>query len=126
MILSPRSRIGVLAPLLAAVLLAGCGGSSGGGQSLDSISSCLKGKGFSVEQSAGDPSLQEIGYLTVTAPDNSVVMTVSAFSTAAAAKEYYSAPGGNSNGEKETLKGKLDLTGTESGSWAQKFDSCIG
>jgi hypothetical protein len=118
----PRSLIGLLAPGLAAAVLAGCGSS---GPNLDSIASCLKGKGFTVERSAGTPKIKEKGYLTVTSPANEVIQTVALFQDANAAKYYYGATK-SSSGASSTLKGKLDITGTsKEGKWGQKFDSCV-
>jgi len=102
--------------------VAGCGG--GGGTSLDSITSCLKKKHFTVKRSGANATLGSKGYLTVSDADLNVLMTVEVFKDDKSAKASYDYS--RSTHEKATRKGKIVLTGEEKGAAAKKFDSCIG
>lgn len=108
--------------VVAQALVAGCGG-GGGGRSLDAISSCLRGKKFTVKRSGPDRQLQSLGYLTVNDDNLDVLMTVEVFQNAKAAKFSYDYS--RSTHEKATIKGNIVLTGDEKGPDASKFDSCI-
>jgi hypothetical protein len=107
--------------LVAAVLVVGCGG--GGGQSLDSIASCLKSKQFTVKRSGPNHQLKSLGFLTVNDDNLDVLMTVEVFQDTKAAKFSYDYS--RSTHEKATINGKVVLTGDKKGPNAKKFDSCI-
>ena len=106
---------------LAAVLIAGCGG--GGGKSLDSISSCLKGKHFTVSRSKPNKSLKMKGFLTANDANLDVLMTIYDFEDGSAAKSYYKYL--RSTHDNAKLKGKIVLSGKEKGAAAKKLDSCV-
>jgi hypothetical protein len=116
-----RSSGGLLAVLLAGALLAGCGG--GGSQSLDGISSCLKGKHFTVKRSPANPATMSKGFLTVNDANLDVLMTVDVFENEKAAKASYDYD--RRTHRKAKLKGKIELSGDEKGAAAKQFDSCV-
>jgi len=113
--------VSLAATAFAAVAIAGCGG--GSGASLDSLTSCFKGKHFTVSRSKGNPTLKMTGFLTVNDADLNLLMTVYGFQNAAAAKSYYGYL--RSTHENARLKGTIVLSGKEKGSSAKTFESCV-
>lgn len=112
----------ILAALIAAIALAGCGGGASS-KSLASISSCLKGKHFTVSPSKGNSALKMKGSLTVNDDNLDVLMTVDEFADKASAKSYYKYL--RSTHDNAKLNDKLVLNGKSKGAAAKKFDTCV-